>query len=68
MRLRNEFHNCWSDCAANAAAMQAAIEAFADGVPVRPLDPNLVISKALTLYDGTVASGGNRFDEQQIAL
>ena len=28
-RLRNEFHNCWSDCAANATEMEAAIRAFA---------------------------------------
>ena len=31
LRLRNEFHNCWSDCAANANAMEAAIQAFAAG-------------------------------------
>ena len=30
--------------------------------------PSLVISKALTLYDGTVAAGGNRFDTNVIAL
>src|SRR5512135_2538185 len=29
VRLRSEFHNCWSDCAANAAAMEAAIKSFA---------------------------------------
>ena len=28
LRLRNEFHNCWSDCAANAAEMEAAIAAL----------------------------------------
>ncbi len=68
IRLRDEFHNCWSDCAANAAEMQAAIEAFQAQVPLGSVDPNLVISKALTLYDGTVASGGNRFEANQIAL
>ena len=25
VRLRSEFHNCWSDCAANADEMEAAI-------------------------------------------
>ena len=25
VRLRTEFHNCWSDCAANADTMEAAI-------------------------------------------
>jgi hypothetical protein len=68
VRLRNEFHNCWTDCATAANAMQAAIQGFSDGVPLTQVDPDLVISKALTLYDGTVASGGNRFDNAAIAL
>jgi hypothetical protein len=68
VRLRDEFHNCWSDCAANSAEMQAAIEAFATQVPVTSVDPALVVSKALALYDGTVASGGNRHEANQIAL
>jgi hypothetical protein len=68
LRLRDEFHNCWSDCAANAAEMQAAIEAFQAQVPLTQVDPSLVISKALTMYDGTVASGGNRYENSQIAL
>jgi len=68
LRLRNEFHNCWSDCVANADTMQAAIQAFANGIQPTQVDPALVLSKALTLYDGTVASGGNRYDTNQIAL
>ena len=32
-----------------------------DSIPLTQVDPSLVISKALTLYDGTVASGGSRF-------
>jgi hypothetical protein len=68
VRLRDEFHNCWTDCAQAASIMQAAIQDFSDGVPLTQVDPNLVISKALTLYDGTVASGGNRFDNAAIAL
>ncbi|MDP9198247.1 MAG: LamG domain-containing protein [Pseudomonadota bacterium] len=67
-RLREEFHNCWTDCGQSADIMQAAVQAFADGVPVTQVDPELVLSKALTLYDGTVASGGNRFDNAVIAL
>ena len=51
-----------------AAAMQAAIEAFAATVPITSLDPALVNSKALTLLDGTIASGGNRYEGAQIAL
>jgi len=68
LRLRDEFHNCWTDCATAANAMQAAIEEFADGIAPTQIDPDLVVSKALTLYDGTVASGGSRFDNAAIAL
>jgi hypothetical protein len=68
VRLREEFHNCWGDCAQNANAMEAAIRAFADGVPVTQVDPTLLASKALSLYEGVVASGGNRFDSNVIAL
>ena len=69
LRLRNEFHNCWSSsCANDADRMQAAIQAFADGVQPTQVDPNLVTSKALTLYDGTIASGGNRYEANVIAL
>ncbi len=73
-RLRNEFHNCWPipaggapNCAGSADLMQARIQAMIDQIPVTQIDPNLVISKALTLYDGTVASGGSRFDANAIA-
>jgi hypothetical protein len=68
VRLRDEFHNCWSDCADNAAEMLAAIEAFQAQVTPTSVDPALVVSKALALYDGTVASGGNRFETSQVAL
>ncbi|HWM26973.1 MAG TPA: LamG domain-containing protein, partial [Woeseiaceae bacterium] len=69
IRLGAEFHNCWDDnCAAAAAEMQAAIEAFADTVSISELDPALVNSKALRIVDGTVASGGNRYESAQIAL
>ena len=37
--------------------MLAAIQAFANGITVTPVDPTLVVSKALTLTQGTVASG-----------
>ncbi|HEU4618517.1 MAG TPA: LamG domain-containing protein [Gammaproteobacteria bacterium] len=69
VRLRDENHNCWtSDCAADAAALQAKIEAFAQGVPLTQVDPSLLTSKALTLYEGTIAAGGNRYEANQIAL
>jgi len=69
IRLRSEFHNCWSgNCAADAQAMEDAITAFANGITPTTVDPNLVTSKALRLVDGTLASGGNRFEDAQIAL
>ncbi len=68
IRLREESHNCWtSDCAHDADVMQAAIQAFADQVAVTPVDPTLKVSRALNLYDGTIASGGNRMDQYAIA-
>jgi hypothetical protein len=66
-RLLNENHNCWSNCAANAATMLAAIEQFAGMVPLTSIDPSLVVSKALTLAQGTVASGSGRYDSAVIA-
>lgn len=67
-RLGQEFHNCWSDCQDDAGTMTDAIATFAAGVPVTEVDPSLVVSKALTMYDGIVASGGNRYEGRQIAL
>ena len=69
IRLRSEFHNCWSgSCAADAQVMEDAITAFANGITATTVDPNLVNSKAVRLVDGTIASGGNRFEDAQIAL
>ena len=68
VRLRNEFHNCWSDCEANADAMEAAIQSFANQVPVATINSSLVVSKALTLPDGIVASGGSRYAANMIGL
>jgi len=66
-RLLTENHNCWSNCASNAATMLAAIQAFAGMVPTTSVDPSLVTSKALSLTQGTVASGAGRFDANVIA-
>ena len=68
IRLRNEFHNCWDNCAANAQVMEDAITAFSNGITPTTVDPSLVTSKALRLIDGTLASGGNRYEDAQIAL
>jgi hypothetical protein len=69
LRLRNESHNCWTaSCASDANAMEAAILALANQVSPTQVDPQLKTSKALTLYEGTVASGGNRYENSMIAL
>ncbi len=68
LRLENEFHNCWDNCSSNATEMENAIIAFADQIPTTVVDPNLLISKALFLSDGIVASGGGRHEKDIIAL
>jgi Concanavalin A-like lectin/glucanases superfamily len=69
LRLRNESHNCWTgNCAADADNLQALITAMSNAIQLPPVDANLITSKALTLYDGTKASGGNRFENNVIAL
>jgi len=71
VRLRNEFHNCFVDathtCAIDAQEIQDAIAAMANSITADPVK-NTVISKATTLYEGTVASGGSRYDSNVIAL
>jgi hypothetical protein len=69
LRLRDENHNCWGNqgCEANSEEMLAAIEAFATPISVTQVDPGLLISKGLTLFDGTVAAGGNRYEAATIA-
>jgi Concanavalin A-like lectin/glucanases superfamily len=75
VRLADEFHHCWvtpssggaPDCPGSSATMLAAISAFANGIPVTPIDPNLVVSNALTLKQGTIAAGGNRYEANLVA-
>jgi hypothetical protein len=75
LRQAVDLHHCWPsptsngapDCPASAATMLAAITAFANGIPVTPIDPTLVVSNAVTLSQGTVASGGSRFEGSMIA-
>ncbi len=73
-RLAVDKHNCWSVCTTgsmsspgDAEMMLAQIQAFAKDATPTSLDPNLVVSKALTLTQGTVASGANRYDADTIA-
>ena len=67
VRLGTEFHNCWTVCSDNSAQMLAAITAFSNSVALSSVDPALIVSKALNLTQGTVASGSNRFDQNVIA-
>ena len=66
-RLRDEFHNCWDNCPTDAAQLAAAIQTMADAIPATQLDPNLVASNATSLFEGTLASGGGRFETNLIA-
>nr|WP_136250731.1 LamG domain-containing protein [Ningiella ruwaisensis] len=67
-RVRDEFHNCWSgDCASDAQALTDAITAMANAIDLTELDSNLVASNAVTLFEGTLASGGGRFESNLIA-
>ncbi len=66
-RLLTDNHNCWDNCAADAALMLAQIQAFAQMLTPANIDPSLVVSKALTLTQGTIASGANRYDADTIA-
>lgn len=63
-----ELHNCWDDCPSNAAEMEAAITSMANNIALTPIDPALVVSRALTLPEGIVASGGSRHETDAIAL
>jgi hypothetical protein len=67
--LSGESHNCWdNDCATAEAEMLAAITAFANGITATVVDPALLTSQAVRLIDGTLASGGNRYEDAQVAL
>ncbi len=66
-RLAIDNHNCWDNCASDAAQMLAQIQAFAAMITPANIDPALVVSGALTLSQGTIASGASRYDADTIA-
>ncbi len=68
-RLRDEFHNCWTDsCVSDAQVLEQAIQSMSDQIEVTELDSNLVASHAVNLLqDGILASGGGRFESHIIA-
>lgn len=64
-----ESHNCWdNDCPTAETEMLAAVTAFAGGILPTVVNPDLLTSRAIRLVNGTLASGGNRFEDAQIAL
>jgi len=75
VRVR-ELHNCWTaDCANDAFDMATEIRNFAGAITPVVVDPTLVTSRALLFSDDCdtlgyciVASGGNRYETNQIAL
>ncbi len=67
LKLRLQ-HECWDVCTANAQEMEDEIIQFSGGIIPTQVDPDLLTSKALRLVDGIPASGGNRYEDAQIAL
>jgi len=69
VRLRDEFHNCWTQCGADATTMENAIIALAGSSEVSsdPVQAPIVFSKALTLPEGVLAAGGNRHETDVVA-
>lgn len=68
-RLSEEAHNCWAgSCDASADTMDAALQALAATMEMRELDANLVVSKAMTIADGTAISQGGRIENNAIAI
>jgi len=69
VRLRDEFHNCWTNCTADATLMQDAILAYAGSITPTVVDPSLLTSGAVVLTnDGVIASSGGRVEPDLIAL
>lgn len=66
-RLRSDFHNCWSDCAANSATMEAAITRLSNSLKPIEIPPELKISKTVGLGDAFVLTSGGRIDTNLIA-
>ena len=64
-----EGHNSWSgNFDADGDELEAAIRQYAGLISPTQVDPALVTSNEVTLLDGTLASGGNRYENDQIAL
>lgn len=61
--------NCWEgNCQSSAQLMLEQVQAFVDSIPTTAVDPDLLISGAMTLLDGIPASSGGRIDTHAVAL
>ncbi|MEJ2449707.1 MAG: LamG domain-containing protein, partial [Gammaproteobacteria bacterium] len=73
-RLAVDGHNCWTDCATAASQMLNAIKQFTDPIQAAAKTApsaadTYLASDAVNLFqDGIVASGGGRYEADQIAL
>lgn len=73
-RLADDGHNCWTDCTNAASQMLIAIKQFTDPIQQAaasaPSATSIYLaSDAVNLFnDGIVASGGGRYEADQIAL
>jgi len=64
-----ELHNCWSsDCSNDADVMRLAIFDFAKDITLTEIDQDLKTSKAMNFENATLASGGDRYENSQIAI
>ena len=68
IRLRDEFHNCWTTCSSDATTMENAIISLAGPINANQVQAPVVFSNALTIQDGVPAAGGNRYEDDIIAL
>jgi len=69
IRPRDQNHNlCNPDCQTVALNIRNGIIEFASRISPSGVDPSLIYSGALTFNDGVIASGGNRYEANQIAL
>jgi hypothetical protein len=73
-RLSEDLHHCWAttlggppDCPGSAAIMLTALQAYAGSIASTNIDPTLVVSKALSLTQGTIAAGGARYEANIVA-
>ena len=70
IRVRDEFHNCWNngDCDTSGTQMLSWVTDFANGIRPTQINAELITSRAIRLVDGIIAAGGNRYENDQIAL